>query len=82
MVHGLISRVSSFFGWSDFSLFSGQDKANLDFVCATAEILFDCKGSDVGVVVSGPKSMRHEVAKICASGLAKNLSFESISFSW
>ncbi|MCD7463949.1 hypothetical protein HAX54_051761 [Datura stramonium] len=45
-------------------------------------ILFDCKASDVGVVVSGPKSMRHEVAKICASGLAQNLHFESISFNW
>ncbi|KAG5617109.1 hypothetical protein H5410_016933 [Solanum commersonii] len=45
-------------------------------------ILFDVKASDVGVVVCGPKSMRHEVAKICASGLAKNLHFESISFNW
>ncbi|KAL3837677.1 hypothetical protein ACJIZ3_022268 [Penstemon smallii] len=45
-------------------------------------ILFDCKGSDVGVLVCGPKSMRHEVAKICASGLAKSLHFESISFNW
>lgn len=45
-------------------------------------ILFGCKASDVGVVVCGPKSMRHEVAKICASGLAKNLHFESISFNW
>ncbi|KAK4363040.1 hypothetical protein RND71_018281 [Anisodus tanguticus] len=45
-------------------------------------ILFDCKAADVGVVVCGPKSMRHEVAKICASGLAQNLHFESISFDW
>ncbi|KAL8544070.1 hypothetical protein ACS0TY_004564 [Phlomoides rotata] len=45
-------------------------------------ILFDCKESEVGVLVCGPKSMRHEVAKICASGLAKNLHFESISFNW
>ncbi|XP_060206344.1 ferric reduction oxidase 4-like isoform X3 [Lycium barbarum] len=45
-------------------------------------MLFDCKASDVGVVVCGPKSMRHEVAKICASGLAQNLHFESISFNW
>ncbi|XP_020548932.1 ferric reduction oxidase 4 [Sesamum indicum] len=45
-------------------------------------ILFDRKESDVGVLVCGPKSMRHEVAKICASGLAKNLYFESISFNW
>ncbi|XP_075501903.1 ferric reduction oxidase 4-like [Primulina tabacum] len=45
-------------------------------------ILLECKGSDVGVLVCGPKSMRHDVAKICASGSAKNLHFESISFSW
>ncbi|CAN4085858.1 unnamed protein product [Withania somnifera] len=45
-------------------------------------ILFDCKASDVGVAVCGPKSMRYEVAKICASGLAENLHFESISFDW
>ncbi|KAK6135251.1 hypothetical protein DH2020_031023 [Rehmannia glutinosa] len=45
-------------------------------------ILFDCKESDVGVLVCGPKSLRHEVAKICSSGLAKNLHFESISFNW
>ncbi|XP_073128898.1 ferric reduction oxidase 4-like [Henckelia pumila] len=45
-------------------------------------ILLECKESDVGVLVSGPKSMRHEVAKICAWGSAKNLHFESISFSW
>ncbi|KAH0762322.1 hypothetical protein KY290_018395 [Solanum tuberosum] len=45
-------------------------------------ILFDVKASDVGVVVCGPKSMRHEVANICASGLAQNLHFESISFNW
>ncbi|KAJ8529470.1 hypothetical protein K7X08_036305 [Anisodus acutangulus] len=45
-------------------------------------VLFDCKASDVGVVVCGPKSMRQEVAKICASGLAQNLHFESISFNW
>ncbi|XP_047971775.1 ferric reduction oxidase 4-like isoform X1 [Salvia hispanica] len=45
-------------------------------------ILLGCKGSDVGVVVSGPKSMRHEVARTCASASAKNLFFESISFNW
>ncbi|KAG6409874.1 hypothetical protein SASPL_127916 [Salvia splendens] len=56
----------------------------LDFVRAnmSAGILFDCKGSDVGVPVSGPKTMRHAVAKICASGLAKNLHFEAMSFDW
>ncbi|CAA2964022.1 ferric reduction oxidase 4-like [Olea europaea subsp. europaea] len=45
-------------------------------------ILFDCKESDVGVLVCCPKSLRHEVAKICASALAENLHFDSISFSW
>ncbi|KAL5746396.1 hypothetical protein ACOSP7_027542 [Xanthoceras sorbifolium] len=46
------------------------------------KLLFDIKGSDVGVLVCGPKKMRHEVAKICSSGLADNLYFESISFNW
>ncbi|GFZ01120.1 ferric reduction oxidase 5 [Actinidia rufa] len=47
------------------------------------KILFDCKGSDVGVLVCWPKKdATHEVAKICSSGLAENLHFESISFNW
>ncbi|XP_060204744.1 ferric reduction oxidase 2-like [Lycium barbarum] len=45
-------------------------------------ILFERKESSVGVLVCGPKKMRHEVANICSSGLAANLHFESISFSW
>lgn len=45
-------------------------------------MLFECKGSSVGALVCGPKKMRHEVANICSSGLADNLHFESISFSW
>ncbi|KAL7157940.1 hypothetical protein ABFS83_02G109600 [Erythranthe nasuta] len=44
--------------------------------------LFERKESSVGVLVCGPKKMRHEVANICSSGLAGNLHFESISFSW
>ncbi|XP_073127776.1 ferric reduction oxidase 2-like isoform X1 [Henckelia pumila] len=44
--------------------------------------LFERKESSVGVLVCGPKKMRHEVANICSSGLADNLHFESISFSW
>uniref|UniRef100_A0A5B7BXJ2 ferric-chelate reductase (NADH) n=1 Tax=Davidia involucrata TaxID=16924 RepID=A0A5B7BXJ2_DAVIN len=44
--------------------------------------LLECKGSDVGVMVCGPRKMRHEVAKICSSGLVHNLHFESISFTW
>ncbi|OMO71821.1 Cytochrome b245, heavy chain [Corchorus olitorius] len=42
--------------------------------------LFDIKESDVGVFACGPRKMRHEVARICSSGLADNLHFESISF--
>ncbi|WOG88602.1 hypothetical protein DCAR_0207837 [Daucus carota subsp. sativus] len=44
--------------------------------------LFERKEASVGVLVCGPKKMRHEVADICSSGLAQNLHFESISFSW
>ncbi|PIM99795.1 Ferric-chelate reductase (NADH) [Handroanthus impetiginosus] len=44
--------------------------------------LFERKESSIGVLVCGPKKMRHEVANICSSGLAANLHFESISFSW
>ncbi|KAI3720708.1 hypothetical protein L2E82_31700 [Cichorium intybus] len=40
------------------------------------------KGADVGVLVCGPRKMRHEVAKICSSKLAKNLHLESMSFNW
>ncbi|CAN0891766.1 Ferric reduction oxidase 4 [Linum grandiflorum] len=36
--------------------------------------------NDVGVMACGPKSIRHEVARICSS--AQNLHFESISFNW
>ncbi|PNX81283.1 ferric-chelate reductase [Trifolium pratense] len=46
------------------------------------KILFECEGKDVGVMVCGPRKLRHEVARICASGLADNLHFESISFNW
>lgn len=46
------------------------------------KMLLECKGSSVGVLVCGPKKMRHKVATICSSSLAHNLHFESISFSW
>ncbi|KAF8113007.1 hypothetical protein N665_0058s0104 [Sinapis alba] len=46
------------------------------------KLLLEVEGSSVGVLVCGPKKMRQQVAKICSSGLAKNLHFESISFSW
>ncbi|CAM8888746.1 unnamed protein product [Rhodiola kirilowii] len=45
-------------------------------------LLFEVKGSNVGVLACGPKKLRHEVATICSSGLADNLHFESISFTW
>ncbi|KAI5400386.1 hypothetical protein KIW84_065319 [Lathyrus oleraceus] len=46
------------------------------------KIMFEFECKDVGVMVCGPRKLRHEVAKICASGLADNLHFESISFNW
>ncbi|XP_023547667.1 ferric reduction oxidase 2-like [Cucurbita pepo subsp. pepo] len=45
-------------------------------------ILLERKGENVGVLASGPKKMRQEVAAICGSGLAPNLHFQSISFTW
>ncbi|KAF5731171.1 hypothetical protein HS088_TW19G00776 [Tripterygium wilfordii] len=46
------------------------------------KILLECKGERVGVLVSGPRTMRQEAAAICSSGLANNLHFDSMSFSW
>ncbi|PRQ60158.1 putative ferric-chelate reductase (NADH) [Rosa chinensis] len=46
------------------------------------KILLETKGSDIGVLVCGPRKMRHEVATVCSSSLAHNLHFESISFNW
>ncbi|CAM8976347.1 unnamed protein product [Rhodiola kirilowii] len=46
------------------------------------KILFDRKEADVGVLVCGPRKMRHEVAKICSASSVKNLHFEAISFTW
>ncbi|PIM99796.1 Ferric-chelate reductase (NADH) [Handroanthus impetiginosus] len=45
-------------------------------------IMTEIKESSVGTLVSGPKDMRQDVATICSSGLADNLHFESISFTW
>ncbi|KAL6498801.1 hypothetical protein OROGR_028348 [Orobanche gracilis] len=45
-------------------------------------ILLEMKESNVGVLVSGPKMLRQDVATICSSGKADNLHFESISFTW
>lgn len=46
------------------------------------KILSGCDGSSIGVLVSGPRKMRHEVASICTSCSLDSLHFESISFSW
>ncbi|XP_039146861.1 ferric reduction oxidase 2-like, partial [Dioscorea cayenensis subsp. rotundata] len=46
------------------------------------KMLLECKELNTGVMASGPRRLRHEVARICSSGLANNLHFESISFSW
>ncbi|KAI8564867.1 hypothetical protein RHMOL_Rhmol03G0216100 [Rhododendron molle] len=46
------------------------------------KLLQECEGSSIGILVSGPKKMRQEVAAICSSSEADNLHFESISFSW
>ncbi|KAK1261703.1 Ferric reduction oxidase 2 [Acorus gramineus] len=46
------------------------------------KMLLELKEARVGVMVSGPTEMRHHVAAICSSGLADNLHYESISFSW
>ncbi|KAF7813099.1 ferric reductase [Senna tora] len=47
------------------------------------KILSECKGDDVGVLVCGPKKMRHEVATLCSShSSGNNLHFEAISFNW
>ncbi|KAL1360488.1 ferric reduction oxidase 2 isoform X1 [Arachis hypogaea] len=45
-------------------------------------LLLELKGSNAGVLVSGPKEMRQEVASVCSSNLAENLHFESFSFNW
>ncbi|KAM0950165.1 putative ferric-chelate reductase (NADH) [Dioscorea sansibarensis] len=45
-------------------------------------ILLECKEPNTAVMASGPRGLRHEVASVCSSGLADNLHFESISFSW
>ncbi|XP_068330740.1 ferric reduction oxidase 2-like [Pyrus communis] len=45
-------------------------------------ILSEREGSSIGVLVSGPRKIRQEVAAICSSGLANNLHYRSLSFSW
>ncbi|KAH7864601.1 hypothetical protein Vadar_031591 [Vaccinium darrowii] len=45
-------------------------------------ILLERQEPSVGVLVCGPRKMRHEVAAACSSSLAQNLHFESLSFNW
>ncbi|KAI5657875.1 hypothetical protein M9H77_26668 [Catharanthus roseus] len=46
-------------------------------------ILCEWEGSeDIGVLVSGPRKMRHQVAILCSSAWGRNLHFESLSFDW
>ncbi|KAH6757467.1 hypothetical protein C2S51_038814 [Perilla frutescens var. frutescens] len=45
-------------------------------------ILMEIKEPSVGTLVSGPKKMREDVAAICSSGMADNIEYESISFTW
>ncbi|KNA22203.1 hypothetical protein SOVF_036040 [Spinacia oleracea] len=46
------------------------------------KILLECKGDDVGVMASGPRGLRHDVARICSGFGATNLHFEYLSFNW
>ncbi|XP_010270349.1 PREDICTED: probable ferric reduction oxidase 1 [Nelumbo nucifera] len=46
------------------------------------KMLSECEGLSIGVLVCGPKKMRHDVAKICSSNPVGKLHFESISFNW
>ncbi|KMT16198.1 hypothetical protein BVRB_3g053570 [Beta vulgaris subsp. vulgaris] len=46
------------------------------------KILVECKGEDVGVMASGPRGLRHDVARICSGCKATNLHFEYLSFNW
>lgn len=54
---------------------------NMRFVMH-AGTLVGMKEGSIGVLVSGPKTMREDVAPICSAAKADNLHFESISFTW
>ncbi|XP_028553360.1 ferric reduction oxidase 2 isoform X3 [Dendrobium catenatum] len=43
---------------------------------------FGDKSSIIGVMASGPSSLRREVAAICSSTPAENLHYKSLSFTW
>ncbi|XP_024969137.1 ferric reduction oxidase 2-like [Cynara cardunculus var. scolymus] len=62
--------------------FIGSTKVNYGERPDFKKILMETEGSSIGVLVSGPKKMRQDVAAICSSGLSKSFQFESISFSW
>ncbi|KAK9075355.1 hypothetical protein SSX86_003678 [Deinandra increscens subsp. villosa] len=62
--------------------FTGCIKVNCGERPDFKKILMEIEGSNIGVLVSGPKKMRQDVAAICSSGFSKSLQFESISFSW
>lgn len=44
------------------------------------KILLECEGDDIGVMASGPRGLRHDVARICSTCGATNLHFEYMSF--
>ncbi|KAL2920739.1 Ferric reduction oxidase 4 [Bienertia sinuspersici] len=46
------------------------------------KILLECKEEDVGVMASGPRGLRHDVARVCSSCGETNLHFEYLSFNW
>lgn len=54
----------------------------MELMYCDAEILSGHGQANVGVLVSGPKKMKQDVAAICSSSLTKNLHYESFSFSW
>ncbi|KAI3784018.1 hypothetical protein L1987_43109 [Smallanthus sonchifolius] len=63
------------------NFFAGCIKVNCGERADFKKILTEIEGSNVGVLVSGPKKMRQDVAAICSSGFSRKLQFESISFS-
>nr|XP_043616103.1 ferric reduction oxidase 2-like [Erigeron canadensis] len=62
--------------------FAGSTKVNYGERPDFRKILKENEGSGIGVLASGPKKMREDVAAICSSGFSSYLQFESISFSW
>lgn len=46
------------------------------------EILLECKGKDIGVLVLGLRVMWYDVVRICLCFSVKNLYYEYFSFNW